>query len=284
MKNISLFTALLLTSSVAAAPLLRAEEDITKAAKKIFAGYQDSVIWISAVAKLSIKTTGAGARSMPDQEKKLETTGTIVDPSGLVVASLSSIDPSSAMDGQEFPSASGPVKVSASAKITEVKLLMPDGTEIPADIVLKDPDLDLAFIKANRESPEAKDAKFKAVDLNNNTEGGVLDEVVALGRMNESFGRQPSVITSLVTGETKKPRHFLRVPTEAVGGPVFAGNGKVIGLTILRKYRSENQSNQIQMMPSLLPAADIVPLVAQALKAKPKQNGSADAEKPKSEN
>lgn len=274
----TLQASLALAAILTAAPCIRAEEDITKSAKKIFADHQDCVVWVSAVAKLSVKTSGSIARSMPDQEKKIETTATIIDPSGLLLASLSSIDPSAAMDGQEFPTASGPMRVSASAKITEVRVIMPDGTEIPADVVMKDTDLDLAFIKINRESPEAKDAKFHAIDLKNSVEGRVLDEVVALGRMGEAFSRQPSVITSLVTAETKKPRRFLRVPTEIIGGPVFAANGKVIGITILRKTRSENQGAQMQMMPSLLPASDIAPIAAQALKAKPRANGnSADA-------
>jgi S1-C subfamily serine protease len=271
-------TPALIALLLAVAPVVRAEEDITKSAKKIFADYQDSVVWVSAVAKLSVKTTGSSARSIPDQEKKVETPGTIVDASGLVLASLSSIDPSSAMDGQEFPSANGPVKVSASAKITEVKIIMPDGTEIPGDVVMKDTDLDLAFIKINKDSPEAKGVKFRSVDLANSAEGHVLDEVVAIGRMGEAFSRQPSVITSLVTAETKKPRHFLRIPTETIGGPVFAASGKLIGFTILRRTRSESSGNQIQMIPSVLPAADIVAIAAQALKATPpKSNGEKTA-------
>lgn len=248
-----------------------ADETLTKAARKIFAEHQDSVVWVTAVAKLSVKTIGGTGRSLPDQERKVETPGTIVSKDGVVLASLAVIDPSSTMDGQEFPSSGGPVKVSASAKITDVRVIMPDGTEIPADIVMKDTDLDLAFIRIQADSPEARGVKFKAIDLENNVEGRVLDEVVALGRTGESFGRQPSVITSLVTAETRKPRHFMRVPTDTIGGPVFLANGKLIGITLLRRARSENQGAQIGMIPSLLPASDIIPVAEQAFKANPRQ-------------
>jgi S1-C subfamily serine protease len=260
---IAAFTAFALTA--------RADEELTKAARKIFAEHQDSVIWVTAVAKISIKTIGGTGRNIPDQEKKIETPGTVIDASGLILSSLSVIDPSSAMDGQEFPSAGGTMKVSSSAKITDVKIIMPGGTEIPPDITMKDTDLDLAIIKVRKDSPEAKGVKFNAIDLKNNIEGHVLDEVVALGRSGESFGRQPSVITSLVISETKKPRHFMRVPTDTIGGPVFVGSGKLIGITTLRRVRSESQSGQIAMLPVVLPAADIIPIAAQALKAQPKK-------------
>ncbi len=273
MKHQKIFAAIGTAVALAVGqPSARAEEEVTKAAKKIFAEYQDSVVWISAVAKISIKTSGGSDRSIPDQEKKVETPGTVIDASGLIVTSLNTIDPSSTMDGQEFPSPNGPVKISASAKITEVKVIMPDGAEIPADIVMKDTDLDLAFIKIRADSPEAKGVKFKAIDLKNCAEGGMLDEVVALGRMGEVFGRQPSVITSLVTAETKKPRHFLRVPTETIGGPVFNVSGKLIGITVLRHAKSETQGDRIGLLPAVMPAADIVPLAEQALKAKPPQS------------
>ena len=272
-------TVLTALAFAATQPAARAEEEITKAAKKLFAEKQDCVVWVTAVAKLSIKTSGPSARSIPDQDKKVETPGTVIDAAGLIVTSLSTIDPSGAVDGQEFPTPAGPVKVSASAKITEVKIITPDGTEIPADIVMKDTDLDLAFIRIRADSPEAKDVKFKAVDLKNSIEGHVLDEVVALGRTGEYFSRQPSVITSLVTAETKKPRHFLRVPTETVGGPVFGVSGKLLGITVLRHARSENESNQVGMQPAVLPAAEILPIAEQAMKAKPQQDASEKSEK-----
>lgn len=258
--------------SIACALPGRADEDITKAAKTIFKNHQDSVVWITAVAKLSVKTIGGmtARANAPDQERKVETTGTVIDPSGLVVTSLSTVDPSGAVDGQEVATPQGTIKLSASARIKDVKLIMPDGTEIPADIVMKDTDLDLAFIRARADAPETKAASFKAVDLKDNAPGAVLDEVVALGRMGENFGRQPSVVTSLVTSETKKPRRFLRVPTEVIGGPVFASDGKVIGITVLRRTRSENiaQSGQVAMLPAVLPASDIQPVAEQAAKAK----------------
>lgn len=272
MKRARIALAVLLACATAA----RADEDLTKAARKIFAEHQDSVVWVTAIAKLSVKTIGGTGRNIPDQERRVETPGTIIDSSGMILASLSVVDPSSSMDGQEFPSPGGPVKVSASAKITDVKIIMPDGTEIPADIVMKDTDLDLAFLRIRKDSPEARDVKFKAIDLKDHIEGHVLDEVIALGRTGETFGRQPSVITSLVTAETRKPRHFMRVPTDTIGGPVFVASGKLVGITILRRARSENQAGAVGMAPALLPAADILPIAEQALKAQPKKDDASE--------
>jgi hypothetical protein len=42
---------------------------------------------------------------------------------------------------------------------------MADGTEIPADVLMRDSDLDLAFLRVKAGSKESKGVEFKAVDL-----------------------------------------------------------------------------------------------------------------------
>ena len=249
------------------------EETITKAARKVFAAKSDSVVWVTAISKMTIRTSGvSGARpNVPDQERKVETTATVIDSSGLVVASLSAVDPSAAVDGKEVETPMGTVTINASSKTKEVKILMPDGTELPADIVMKDPDLDLVFIRAKADSKEYKDVKFQTVDLKDSAKSAVLDEVIVLGRTGETFNRQPSVITSLITAEMKKPRAFYRIPADGVGTPVFYADGKVLGIMVLRQNKGSESANtaNVSMAPAMLPANEVAEIAAQALKAKP---------------
>src|SRR5215470_17275436 len=66
-------------------------EETAAAAKKIFSDQQDAVVWLSAVAKISYNAEGAkdSPVNIPDRESKVESLGTIIDPSGMVVTALS---------------------------------------------------------------------------------------------------------------------------------------------------------------------------------------------------
>ena len=78
---------------------------------------------------------------MPPQEQKLEALGTIIAEDGLTVLSLSRVDPTATLLSR-IRTPGGSVNVN----YTEVLLLMQDGTEVPAKLLLKDTDLDLSLI------------------------------------------------------------------------------------------------------------------------------------------
>ena len=92
---------------------------------------------------------GAGGRSMPPQEQKLEALGTIIAEDGLTVLSLSRVDPTATLLSS-IRTPGGSVNVN----YTEVLLLMQDGTEVPAKLLLKDTDLDLAYVLPIKEKGE----------------------------------------------------------------------------------------------------------------------------------
>ena len=73
---------------MAASFLARAEDAGVAAARKIFAEWQDTVVGVSAVAKISFLAEGSRDTPMniPDREQKMETLGTVIDPAGMVVA------------------------------------------------------------------------------------------------------------------------------------------------------------------------------------------------------
>jgi S1-C subfamily serine protease len=241
---------------------LRAEDEIAKAAKRIFAEKQDAVIWITVVAKISVTAEGGKDTpvNIPDREQKAETLGTIISPDGLVVTALSTLDPSKELSGREIRTPNGMVKIEASVALKEALLVMPDGTEVPAEVLMKDFDLDLAFLKAKPDSKEAKGVTFKSIDLANRTSVGIMDDVVNLSRTDEVLNRQPSVTRGLVIALTKKPREFLRVTGIVPGCPTFGVDGKVVGLAVNRSMKGKSP------VTIVLPAADVIEIAEQARK------------------
>lgn len=267
-----LCAAIVCLVACAGSPRLLAEDPLAAAARQVFTEKQDSVVWLSAVAKIAFSAEGGRESiSVPEQEIKVEALGTLIDPSGLVVTSLSQIDPARKFSGRELRRGSSTIKVEAVATLKEFKVIMPDGTEIPGEIIMKDPDLDLAFIRIKTASKEAKGVVFRAVDLKNSAPGAVLDEVVTLSRMDEVLNRAPVVTRGRVSMVTKKPREFLRVSGGLPGCPTFLVDGKLLGITVTRSVRNKNPADVI------IPAADVLEIADQAKSAKPAEKGDTKA-------
>jgi hypothetical protein len=233
-----------------------ADDPVVAVCKKLVADHQDSLVNVTAVAKLTIG--GGGTRGAP-QERKMEAPGTVLDAGGLIVTSLARLDPSAMM-----ASMSSTFKGMESS-LQDVKVVMGDGTEIPAQIVLKDTDLDLAFVKADLGSKEAKGVAFKALDLGGAAKVSPGDGVIGLARADESVGRVPGVRRDYVFAVTKRPREFVLVSGDFMGSPVFAESGKIIGIGILRPGRTISRSSI-----AIASADDVKEVLEQAKVAKPR--------------
>lgn len=244
-----------------------AAADDTAAVKKIYLQNKDSVIWVTGVAKVSI-----GARdskmpmNIPDQEEKFEALGTIIDASGMVVTSLANIDPAARYSGREINGPQGRVTIEATAILKEVKVVLADGTEIPFDVVLKDADLDLAFLRPKADAKEATGVAFTAVNLKDAGSADVADEVVNIARADEILNRQPQVMRSEIMTVTNKPRKFFWVTNCYPGTPSFTMDGKLLGIAVLRIRKGDDNAGPI---PVVLPAADVMEVAEQAKTAKP---------------
>ena len=95
--------------------------------------------------------------------------------SGLVVASLSEIDPTKMLS--DLMPTDDAAKISS--EVVDVKIRTDDGTEIAADVVLRDRDLDLAFIRPKK----APETPMKFVDLSQAAAPQVADGLVLLSRV-----------------------------------------------------------------------------------------------------
>jgi S1-C subfamily serine protease len=250
---------LIATSILFIAPwVLAAEGPLKEKALALGAAHKDSVLFLSAVVEIELT---AGDNPVKKEERKVELLGTVIGADGLIVASLSSLDVASTIDGRTVNGPQGPVKLVAKGTTKEVKILMPDGTETAAKVAFKDPDLDLAFIR-----PEKPDqVKLTPVKTADSAPMVLLDDVIVLGRLGKDLNREAVVMTNEVISLVSKPRVFGKIGAQALGMPVFNKDGKFLGVGINR-FSAKGDSDSPGVMPSnvILPAADLLESAAQA--------------------
>ncbi len=236
--------------------------ELAEKGREIFKQNQQAVVTVQVVLKVSY--SGAGKSS----ETRQEITGTVVDPSGLTVVALSAVDPSE-MYQRMMAEQSSQYKLEV--EVTDLKILQADGTELPAEIVLRDKDLDLAFIrsKAKLASPMA------ALDLSKSAPVQMLDEVVTLNRLNSAAGRAYAASIERISAVIQKPRTFYipdsSMTSTTLGSPAFALDGKLVGLFVMRAVNAKGGSSRNfreNMTTIILPAEDVLKGAKQAPEAK----------------
>jgi len=243
-------------------------DELADKGREVFKNNQHAVVTVQAV----LKTTYSGnGRSSNPREVKQDLTGTVIDPSGLTVMALSSVDPA-----ELYKRMSDEFKT-VDTQINDLKLLLDDGTEVPAEIVLRDRDLDLAFIR-----PKTKPTTpMAAVDLSKSSSVEMLEPVITLNRLNRAAGRSYSASVERIDAVIQKPRTFY-IPdttqsTTSLGSPAFALNGNIIGIFVMRAVTGGDSSGgnmRENMTAILIPAEDVLKGAKQAPEAK------GDAEKP----
>jgi S1-C subfamily serine protease len=254
MKHTLLSAAILL-----AAPFsMAADGPLKEKALALAAAHKESVLFLSAVVEIEVT---AGDNPAKKEERKVEMLGTVIGADGLIVVPNSTLDVASTVDGRTVNGPQGPIKLSAKGTTKEVKILMPDGSEVAAKVAFKDPDLDLAFIR-----PEKADSvKLTPVNTADNAPIALLDDVIILGRMGKDLNREPVVFTNEVISIISKPRTFAKVGGQSLGMPVFNKDGKFLGIGINR-FSAKGDTDSQGPMPSnvVLPAADLLEAAAQA--------------------
>jgi hypothetical protein len=241
-----------------------AAEPVQLMARKLYAEKQESIVWVTAVIKVSLSASGSADApiNIPDQERTVEALGTIIDPSGLVVVSHSQIDPTRELSHREINTPNGRVSLEATVTLKEIRVTLADGTEIPATQVMKDQDLDLSFIRIRMDSKEAGGVELQAVDLKDHAMVEISDEIITLSRTSELLSRVPSVAIGQVVSITKRPRLFIQVSGDTLGCPSFNVEGKVVGVSVRRTMKDKGTANV------LLPAADVLEIANQAMALK----------------
>lgn len=259
----------LLSLVLALAATVRAEDTATLG-RQIRAKNQDALVTVKLVVKHNVTFGGQDRQN----ESKTEAIGVVIDPTGLTLISLSTIDPSALMKAQ-MRGAQQEMKVDSEVK--DAKIVLADNTEIPAQVVLRDKDLDVAYLR-----PTDKPAKpLTAIDLSKAAKPQLLDEVICLNRLGKIANRVVSVSLERVDALVERPRPFYVLGaggTSGIGSPVFALNGAPLGIILIRNVPADGDANIATMfsgaagglgfMPIIVPAADLLEDAKQALEVK----------------
>lgn len=222
--------------------------------RAILAKAGDAVVTV----KLVIKAKQGGQ----SKEQKSEVTGTVIDPSGLTVLSLSQMDPGSLWDLLSPGGERGGGKLET--EITDLKIILPDGKEIPAKVVLRDKDLDLAFLRP----VDTPAAPLAAVDLAQAASPRILDEVISVNRLGKVASRASALSSIRIESVVEKPRTFYILEggtCEAsnidLGCPIFAMDKGIVGITFSRYIKSDAGVAHARVV---VPAGDILEASQQA--------------------
>ena len=227
-----------------------AEERV--AARALIAKHGAAVVYVLGTAKLRINQ---GGKEVPTSDQRLQSLATILDGSGLGVMSLTALDPSDLLVAQLSRGRGAGAAVSVTAEPTELRYRLGDGKEVPVRVVLRDKDLDLAFLRPV-EKPATPMASIDAAA------GRPLqvDPVIVLQRLPELAGWQSTALFFTVQAVLEKPRLFYLLTGGLVGAPVFDIKGGFLGVIL----RLKNEADAANTPPIVLPANDIREVAKQA--------------------
>jgi hypothetical protein len=224
------------------------------AARQLIAKHGDAVITLLGTTKVRINQ---GGREVQNRDEKVQTLATVLDATGLAVASLTTLDPSDLMSASlSRGRGAGAAGVSVTTESSDLRYRLADGTEVPVRVVLRDKDLDLAFLR-----PTDKPAAPLAAIDNPVARPAPIDLLVVLQRFPEIAGWQPTALFAEVQAVVDKPRTFYIVNSSAFGAPVFDTTGRFVGIVL----RLRNDSGEGPAAPPVvLPAGDIREVAKQA--------------------
>lgn len=253
-----------------------APAELRESALKTMDAHKDAIVWLAIISKTSMSVDGDAAPEIKaalaaqEKEEKKEALGTVIESNGLICTALGGMDQSSLVDGKTVKTPLGEIKLKATSEIKEIKVITASGSEIPADLVLKDEDLGLAFIKVRMDSEEAKDLKLSAIDLTAARKGELLEDCINLARTDESLNRVPSMSSQEISAITTTPRTFYQVAVGSPGTPVFLADGKLLGISVIRNPKGGSVGEGRKAFATIvLPASDIAKIAEQAKSAKP---------------
>lgn len=247
----SLVAALLAT--LAPVTTIRAANADTAPGRALVSRYADAIVGIELVVMLRIKMGDRG--EAPPREQRIEVNGTMISKDGLTVTTLAAVDQQATMEAMRGGGSGGRGPEIVGSEFKEVKLRLADGREVPARFVLKDADLDLAFM-----APETPDParEYPHVKLEDSVEGALLDDFYFIARAPKTLQRVPLVRKIQVMGVVERPRRFYLMSEQAPGSPVFDPQGRVLGVT-LQYFANGGRAGFV-----VLPAADIAEMAKQA--------------------
>jgi hypothetical protein len=223
--------------------------------RALSAKYSASVVTLQLVLKSS-----AGGES---DQSQLEADGIVIDPSGLVVTTNTAIDPASMYTGVMGEEYAGRI----SSTVVSARIRLASGEEIPARVVLRDKDRNVAFMR-----PLRRPSKPLAwVNFRGSNGARMGDPVYILGRLGKSGSRSSEATVQRVVSVIEKPRRLYVLENNAysyLGNVVFNESGQPLGLMSMRVVRGGRSfSASESFLAIVIPANDVWEVALQAPQA-----------------
>ena len=248
-------------------PSTAGAQENRSAARDLVKKWQDAIVNVRVVVKMRMSM---GGREMQSNDDTIEAVGTVIDPGGLTVVSLTSINPGPMMTKLIGNSSGGGQSVEIASEPTDLKIRLADGRELASTIALRDEDLNLAFIRPI--NPPAK--PLVAVNLVDAGQPALLDQVIVFGRLGRVGGWAPSAALRDIGGIVVKPRTFYVLAGESagIGTPAFLQNVKIVGILTVRQVTNDRPSafaarsgpEGLGLLSVILPADDVLDIAKQA--------------------
>ena len=277
MKNmLKLLTVLLLAGGLiggcVTAPRGAGASTAAAKAGKLTAKYQNAIVNISGTLKVSMTIRNMGMSQA--EETPVEATGTVVDPSGLVICGTLMLDPVGSIIRSPLRIQQGDqtIEIDMKPNLENLRLLLADKTEVPMQIIARDDDLGLAVLAPVKQAG-AKPPVFTAINLVQEESPQLYASYFVFGRAGEIFQRAILMGRGMPVNTFTKPRpcHTFLTPMMPVGMPVFSAEGRLVGIggLLFRKPDLEHPETMEKNhpLPCLYAVSDVRELVARAQKA-----------------
>jgi hypothetical protein len=202
---------------------LLAPKELKEAARAVLKSEKSSVVWVTAKVRLRRDDDGS---AVPGEAGGLAVLGTVVGKSGLTVVSNTDFDPARTLRE---------LREEASPEFSFIEIVLESGTSVPASVVYRDAELDLAFLKPDERIAEQRGASFRPVDTSSGHSLEVMDDVIHLSRLNETMEWAPSVVLGNVSAVVRGSRtYYLSSADAEAGTPVFTADGSLLGIEVYR--------------------------------------------------
>ncbi len=222
LRKLSPMACLLLILFVLAVPV--SADEIAEKGRALLEENRGAVITVRSVLNISY---GGG-----EDERENEANGTLITPDGLTVLSLAALDPTIMMQRMRGD------QDNIVSKITNLTLLFADDTELDGEVVLRDQDLDLAFVRPVTKPEEP----LPYVDLENRAQPQMLDQLILLGQLGKVARREHMAFVERVEAIVARPITFYVLGEDrgrAVAcSPAFTTDGVFVGIGVMRAIRT----------------------------------------------
>ena len=174
--------------------------------------------------------------SRGENRREITSVGLVADGDGLIVTSATG-----ATDRGE---------------LEEVKVITGDGSELEAEFIFKDTDLDLMFLAVDSKAVEEQGIELvKAPFLEKDVESALADPILMLTRDSPAFFRQAKIHITHVDSVVEQPRRYYRTPDKMAGAAAFDAAGNLLGMYTRRVTGEETRHRMVLPGTVILEAA-----------------------------